>query len=96
VPGPAPSPGRLVVQVVREAACLLFCSLAGPEMQALVLLLWTGALLGFGRCQNAGQEAVSRSWVWWGPGAGGTLAIPTPPRQAARGEWTAPRLQARL
>lgn len=68
--GPALCPGRLVVQVVREAACLLFCSLAGPEMQALVLLLWTGALLGFGHCQNAGPEAVSRSWVWWGLGRG--------------------------
>ena len=39
-------------------------------MQALVLLLWTGALLGLGRCQNAGPEAVSRSWARWGPGAG--------------------------
>ncbi|XP_055259323.1 pigment epithelium-derived factor isoform X1 [Moschus berezovskii] len=46
-----------------SAPCCLFnitgADFKGPEMQALVLLLWTGALLGFGRCQNAGPEAGS-------------------------------------
>lgn len=41
-----------------------------PGMQALVLLVWTGALLGHGSCQDTagGQEEVSRG-----------QAIPAPP-----------------
>lgn len=37
------------------------CPLVSPRMQALVLLLWTGALLGHGSSQNvASSSEVSR------------------------------------
>lgn len=61
-------------------------------MQALMLLLWTGVLLGSGRCQNnAGSPEVSGGgWGGWvGVGSGGGWGgVGASPQQA-------PRFQAR-
>lgn len=66
-------------------------------MQALMLLLWTGALLGHGSCQNnaGGPEEVSgdgRGGGGWGMGG---VSYPSPSAAGSmQGRSGAPRLQA--
>lgn len=50
---------------VGEGSHLLSCFSCSPGMQALVLLLWTGALLGHGNSQNVPSNSeVSRVGRW--------------------------------
>lgn len=62
---PVPVQCAVPGQGVGEGSCLLSCFSCSSGMQTLVLLLWTGALLGHGSSQNVPDSSqVSRVGRW--------------------------------
>lgn len=62
---PVPVQCAVPGQGVGEGSCLLSCFSCSSGMQTLVLLLWTGALLGHGSSQNVPDSSQVSRVGWW-------------------------------